>query len=483
MKLLKKMQMSLLMVVVLVAATVGVASAQTGYGTSFITAITYQNVGTGTANIEFRFYNQKTSSFVSVQRTLNANAGTSLNLGSLSGNEALPAGFLGSAVMSSNQPIVATLVQLPQSTTVRNRPLSNGFDVAKSSVLIASVLKNTFNTNTTFSIQNAASGAVDLKVSFFAVGSSTPIVLNETNVPVGSAKYYDAGTLTQLGDAFNGSAVVEATLTGTSTPANIVASALELQTSDVGVRAFEGLSSSANTVYMATALCRLAGTTSNYAVQNTTLPGSGQDANVTVTYSDGKTESATLTPGAKQSFSACTGRGAADTFSGAATITSQGAPVVVIGKVGGNNRYTAFLGEVSGASKLALAYVRWTETEFASGKRQRASIAIQNITGSDVANVTVKYLDAVGNVVGTHTIASIANGAKANSTPVLATGDATKLKEFGSPEANPTGLGFGGSAIIEGPAGSKLIAVVRIASQTDNGTKTVAEDYNGLPVQ
>jgi hypothetical protein len=58
-------------------------------------------------------------------------------------------------------------------------------------------------------------------------------------------------------------------------------------------------------------------------------------------------------------------------------------------------------------------------------------------------------------------------------------GSTLALTEFGNPEANPGG-GFGGSAIIEGPAGSQLIAVVRISSSTTGGV--VAEDYNGIQI-
>jgi hypothetical protein len=340
------------------------------------------------------------------------------------------------------------------------------------------VLKNQFNTTSRFSIQNAADGAVDITVKLYRVGETAPTAtLTENNIPAGAAKYYDAGAISELGGSFDGSAVVTAVKTGTSTPADIVGSVLELQTANVGVRAFEGVPSTAaaNTVYMATALCKVAGTTSAYAVQNTSPTDA---ANVTVNYSNGATQSDTIPAGGKKSFSSCTA-GVPDGFSGAAKIMSVGAPIVVIGKVGGNNRFTAFLGETSGSAKLALPYVRWSNTKFDSGQYQRAQIAIQNIADTDVSNVKVRYLNKLGTEVGVHTISSIAAGAKANSNATSA-GGSIELTEFGNPEANPGG-GFGGSVIIEGPAGSKLIAVVRISSNTTTGV--VAEDYNGIAIQ
>ncbi|MFM7173540.1 MAG: hypothetical protein ACKO4U_10965 [Caldilinea sp.] len=475
----RRIQMAAVIGLLLVLASVGLAAAQTGYQTQFQTAITYQNISSSAAVVTFSFYNEKTASAVVVTRNLNANAGASLAVGSLTGSEALPSNFLGSAILGSSQPVVATLVQLPQPSTgsVRNRPMSNGFSSGSSQVLLATVLKGAFNTNSKFSIQNASDGAVDITVQFFAVGQTSPaLTLNESNIPVGAAKYYDMGALSGLSSPFDGSATVTAVRTGTTTPANIVGSVLELQTSGVGVRAFEGVpnTAAANTVYMATALCGLGGQTTAYAVQNTS---SSQSAAVTVTYSNGMTQQGTIGAGGKQSFNSC--NALPQSFSGAATITSNGAPIVVIAKVGGAGRYTAFLGETSGSAKLALPYARWSNTKYDSGQYQRAAIAIQNISNSAVSNVRVRYLNKEGTEVGVHTIASIPALGKANSNATLA-GSTVQLTEFGNPEANPGG-GFGGSVIVEGPAGSQLIAVVRISSNTSTGV--VAEDYNGIAIQ
>lgn len=476
----------LLLSLVLLLVSASLVAAQTGYETAFSSSITYQNVSNSTAHIVFSFYNEKTATSIDVSRDLPANAGSSLSVGSLTGAEALPAGFKGSAVMSSDQPVVATLVQIPQPTTgaVKNRPLSNGFAQGSPQVLLATVLKNQFSTTSKFAIQNAADGNVDITLNFYRVGNVTPAAtLTETNIPPGSAKHYDAGAINDLGASFDGSAVVTAKRSGTATDANIVGTVLELQTNNVGVRAFEGVpgTAAANTVYMATALCGLAGTTTAYAVQNTS---SSQAADVTVTYSNGSTQQANISAGGKTSFNTCNAAGISSGFSGAATITSVGAPIVVIGKVGGAGRYTAFLGETSGSAKLALPYIRWSNTKYDTGQYQRAAIAIQNISGAAVSNVRVRYLNKLGQEVGVHTIASIAAGAKANSNATNATLNAgfvaTDLTEFGNPEANPGG-GFGGAAIIEGPAGSQLIAVVRISSNTASGV--VAEDYNGIAIQ
>lgn len=481
----KSLRIALVLALVLIVASFAVASAQTGFSTQYTTSITYQNVGTGTALVTFQFYNEKTGTAVNVQRQLNANAGSSLFVGGLTGSEALPSNFLGSAVLSANQPIVATLVQVPQNSPVKNRPLSNGFSSGSSQVLLATVLKNTFSNSSVFSIQNADTGPVDITLKFYRVGETTAIAtLTETNIPVGAAKYYNAGNISQLGASFNGSVTVTAVKTGTSTPANIVGSVLELGTSNLAAKAFEGVGAGNPTVNVATALCNaFGGFTTAYAVQNTDTTNK---ATVTVEYknlSGGSVGSETkeISAGGKQSFIACDK--APSNFSGSAKVSSTGGAIVVIAKVflSSDPSYgTAFLGEAAGSSKLALPYVRYTsDANYNAGTRQRTFIAIQNIGVDKVDNVTVKYLDKNGTVLGTHTIATIAGGAKQNSNPTAATGDAAKLMEFGNPEANPGG-GFGGAAIVEGPAGSQLIAVARVQSIASG--KVVAEDYNGIGI-
>lgn len=483
-----RVNVAVLVAIALLITSFGIASAQQpAYNTSFVTSITYQNVGSGQATIQFQFYNEKTGTPITVPRNLNAGASDSMFVGGLTGSEALPTNFLGSAVLGSNQPIVATLVQVPQSTTVRNRPLSNGFSNATPNVLLATVLKNQFNTTSKFSIQNADASNVDITVDIYQVGSATPIAtLTETNIPPGAAKYYDMGTIPGLPSSVNGSAVIRAVRSETNTPANIVGSVMELSVNSVQATAFEGVSAGANTVYAATALCKLSGTlaSTSYAVQNV----GSTPTNVTVTYQPGgASETKQIQPGAKTSFLACSVN--SNNFTGAATFTSSSQPIVVIAKAfntdtPGGRLGTAFLGESQGADKLALPYVRYTsDANFATGTRQRAFIAIQNVGTSTVNNVVVSYRDKLGNVLGTHTISSIAPGAKANSNATLATGpDPAKLLEFGNPEANP-GSGFGGGAIIEGPPGSQLIAVVRIQTLDTSAGTSVAEDYNGIPIQ
>ena len=472
----KRITIFLVLGLLVAFAFVGSAHAQNAYSAAFTTSITYQNVGTGTASVVFSFYPENNGTPITYPATLAPNAGGSLFVGNVNG---LAAGFNGSAVLSSDQPVVATLVQISSDSAIKNRPLSNGFSSGAPEFLLATVLKNQFNSTTRFSVQNAHSTSVDLTLEFYNASNpgGAPITVTHNNLPVGAAKYFDMGQITQItASSFNGSAVISAVESGTSTPANIVASALELSTNGVAASSFEGVSSGASTVYMPSAICNaFGGQNTAYAIQNTGTT----TANATVTFSNGNTVGPlSIAPGAKQSVQGCSGGNTAG-FSGSATITSPGGELVVIGKVFGAGLSTAFVGATAGSEMLALPYVRWSESQYASGARQRAFIAIQNVGGAlNAGDVVLSYVNKDGNVVGTHTLGALSTGQKLNSNASLASVASgfsqSDLDEFGFVN------GFGGSVIIEAPAGSELVAVVRISS-TDSGS-LVGEDYNGIAI-
>lgn len=470
----KRIKLAIIIAVVSLIAVAGISYAQIAFNANLTTSITYQNVGSDSATINFAFHPENDGTPINVSRTLAAGAGSSVFVGSLS--EVGP-GFSGSAVLSSDQPIVATLVQISGDSAVKNRPLSNGFSSGSSEVLFATVLKNQFSTTSRFSVQNVSSAPVNLTVNIYnaSAPSDPPIVVTHNNLPAGAAKYFDMSSLPQVtASSFNGSATVTAVLSSDgTTPADIVGSVIEASTTGTNISAFEGVSGGSSTVYMASALCQAFGASSAYAVQNV----GGSATTVTVTYASGQTDSATIQPGAKNSFQACAALPAGT--STAATITaSGGGSIVSIGKVFGGKLSTAWVGASSGSEKVALPYVRYTVSGWANGSRQRGFIAIQNIGAPLNANdVTVTYRNSTGAIVGTHQLGALATGAKANTNarhPDVV-GNAADLEEFGY-----VGGIFGGSVIIEGPPGSELVAVVRIQS-SDGGSLTFGEDATGIP--
>jgi hypothetical protein len=451
----------------------GNVSAQ-AYSTSFTTSITYQNVGTAaTTNLQILFYATPatTTPITVTQPNLAAGASTSVFVGNLS---TVTSPFKGSAVMQSDQPLLATLVQIPQnSTTVVVRPLSNGFSDGGPTALIATVLKNTYAANTIFSIQNIDSVANNVDIKFY---NTSAVKVDEITQAIqsGASLSVDANSRSALGTSFNGSVVATATRADASA-GKIVGSAMELDITGTGAKAFESAASGATTLYMPSALCNVyGGQKTSYAVQNTSLTTA---TNVTVTYNPGGLHATkAIGAGAKASFSACDVVAAG--FVGSAVVTSSGTPVIAVGKASGAGLSTAFLGEASGVAKLALPYVRWApDAYYMNGSRQRTYIAIQNVGSATIPanDITVTYTDSFGHT-GTHTYANaLASGAKFNSNATSA-----GLTWFGM--AEPPAAGYGGGATINCSAPScQLIAIGRVATYVSS-TNTAAEDYNAMPM-
>jgi hypothetical protein len=454
--------------VALVAIAPGAALAQ-AYGVAFTTAVTYQNVGDSPAEIVALFYDSPsdTSPIEIDLDPLNPNASTSQYVGGLS---QIADGFQGSVVLQSSEPLLATMVQLPQgSATVKNRPLHNGFSEGGSQVLIGTVLKDYYSTTSVFSIQNADSTSTDLTLRFYDT-SAVEVYSESQTVEPGAAYYFDAGQAAGLGSTFNGSAVIE------STGEAIVGGNMELSTNTGGTAcsAFEGVAQGAQKYYMPSALCQAWGANTSYAVQNTNLV---DETDVTVTYSNGVTDMKTIGPGAKQSFVACNASGMTAGFSGSAVVESADTDVIAIGKAYGSGLSTAFIGASSGAAKVALPYVRWAKTvDYDAGNGQRTFLTIQNVGDDDLdaGDVTVKYIKFDGVAQGTtHSLPAIPSGGKKNSNASDA-----GLDEFGI-----YGSSYGGGAIIECSApGCELAVVARVSTQVSPGSYA-SEDYNGMPVE
>lgn len=470
------------------------ASAAPAYNTAFTVSVTYQNVGTAKANtVVVDFFAEGSSAAISWPvAALESGASTSLAIGSVT---SISTPFKGSAVLSSDQPIVATIVQLDPTGVVRNRPLSNGFSATDGAAkqLVATVLKNMFNSTTYFAVQNTEAGAIDLTVDYYAVGATTPTFTDHfANLPASSAHYFDAGKTDGLGTTFNGSAVVTAKLAGTTTDAKVVVTVDELSTTDGGSKSFEGTPAGSDKIFMPSALCNaFGGQFTAYAVQNAdlvnpvtfevdyTLVGS------TSVIVDGPY---TLNGGGKQSIGGCPKLPAGSNGSAIIKRTAGTGTLVAVGKVGGANITSAFLGfpSGSGSANVALPYVRWSpDSEINTNGRQRASIAIQNIGDTPATNVLVKYYDRDGNLKGTHTLGTIAPGAKISSNPTAAAGALDACGRFGMYGANGSTTDcntvlFGGGAKVVADTGAQLAVIVRIFT----GNPILAgEDYNGINIQ
>lgn len=489
----KRLLVAFALVLALLVAGVPTAGAAPAYTTQWAVSITYQNTGLAPAQVSFTFYSEGSGSPILVSApNLAVNASNSLSIAQVS---QLTSSFKGSAVLSSDQPVVATLVQFDPSRAVRNRPLSNGFSAADASTkqLIATVLKNSGNHSTYFSIQNTETSNINVTVSFYRPGQAAAVAtLPINNLPPNAAKYVDVKDIAQLPNGFSGSAIVTARIAGTNTAAATVVTVDELQVNGNSAKSFEGSPKSGAKVYMPTAACQAPSGTntvnSAYAIQN-----ADQVNNVTfrVVYKiPGRADIVdgpfTVAGGGKQSVLGCAKLPAGSLGSAVIERTGGQGTLVAVGKINGTNNSitSAFLGIVQGegSAKIALPYVRYSpQDKFLAGS-QRTFIAVQNIGTTAATNVVVQYIDKDGKVKGQHVIGNIPAGEKRSSNATQAPGAIDVCGRFGEYDqpGAPTCSGgvFGGGAIVTAGSGAQLAVVARVQSGP-----TAGEDYNGINVE
>lgn len=455
------------------------ASARTA---NWVVAVTYQNVGENPATLGVNFYAEGSTTPISFDPlsggTLAPGAGRSFFIGNIA---AVPAGFQGNAVISSNEPLVSTVVQFSQDPGFRMRLLYNGFQAADadSTYFVATVLLNKFNRTTVFSIQNTENEDINATVNLYdADNPGSPPVVKTHLIKANSSKFIEMDNPTDTGlpaatTVFNGSAAITAEQADGGGDAKVVAAVSEYYTNTNVAADFEGLplSRAANTIYLSTGLCEIFGLDTFYAVTNASQTTDATNVKVQYYDKDGNSVATdnlgTIGAGEKTSVRTCDPSDNTNMsgFTGSAVITSNGAPLVVIGKAQNSlgaptaatqDFFTAFLGESSGASELAIPFARWADDASYlnpgnTGERQRSFIAIQNLENSSI-KVVAEYYDKDGALVGTHNV-TIPGNSKGNTNAQLA-------GVLGSPGMVPGAFGY----YLDGSFGAGII----VKAHSDN---------------
>ena len=482
-------------VAVLPAVLQGSTQAQS-VGQAFTTKIYVQNPNAAAATAIINFYPELSgvAEATSVNLNLNANGSAEVLVGSLS----LTSPWKGSAVISADQNVVAASIQVPP--TGYGHIMANAFTAANAT---SNLFLTTFiargdpsNAVSLFAVQNTESSAINVRAQFIRP-NGTVAAAPTVQIPANASKFFDGnaptGTIASGLFAFTGSVVVTATKVSDGSPALVVGTSEEKRIDTTGTAryrayGFEAIAQSAGatTTYMPSALCTFNSTTSFFAVQNMSF---STPTVVTITYSAGTgaptAASTTIQPLAKWSINPCQTNGNAS-YSGAAVIQSSAAPVAAVGKAvqvaGTQARYTtAYLAQATGPVRLAIPFIRWSPAS--PGTDFRSNIAIQNIGGAiPAAQLVVRYYDRTGALVNTCTsVNALGNGAKANSNVA----GAFFAADFSCTTVQPSNgstYTFSGAAVITGPAGSRLSAVIRNSTPAAS-SQIHTEDFNaiGLP--
>ena len=461
----------------------------------FTTRIYVQNPNPNPASGIINFFDELGSGMphsVNVSFNLNSNGSTEILVGTLSG---LGSGWKGSAVISADQPVVAASVQVPPSGY--GHMMSNAFTSAEgaSDLFLTTFLRDVGDEVSLFGVQNIESEAINIRARFIDTFGN-PVITPTLVLQANTAKFFDAANAAATIGAgfpatFNGSVVVTATKVSDGSPARIVGIS-ETRRNDASPNRFRAyafeaipLSAGAQTIYMSTALCKfgIGSQTTFFAIQNLSF---NSPTVITVTYTTvtGTTPSPNvqnLPPLAKVSVNPCQTNGEAE-YSGAATITSSSQPIAAVGKAAQTDgpptqpRFTtAFLAQASGASRLAVPYIRWSPNP--PGTDFRSFVAIQNIGSTLIpaGQLTVTYYDQNGIVAANCTsVVAMAVGAKLNSTAAN-----TFPADFTCSPAVGVSSSFIGSAVIQGPSGSNLLAIVRNFAPAASA-QIHTEDFNAI---
>ncbi len=544
---LRRLWMSSLLLIVLLASSVSAAlAADNAYDTNYVTSITYMNVGTDAANLSVTFYNA-TGGTTTDYPLLNSNgsavtipvkASSSIAVSAVSG---LSATWKGGAVISSNQPLIATMVQVSNDSVIKVRPVSNGFQSTDGSgtIIVPTVMKACFNDKLTtrFNVQNVggSSNTASISIKWPNGDAATTIPITTPSLAPGAVYAVDMGAVSTIeptnpytkpsGCLFNGSAVI-------TSAGSMVASALETSTINKYANSFEGFKGTtadgATIIYMPSAMCTVnygdGDQSSAYAIQNLAATATtvsiaftsqvrtngalvGSPATNTVTLEIAANSKASV-PGCdslKNSVgnkNTATGTGMPASSVGSAVITSTGGNIVAISKVIGAGLTTATPGIMSGGggTTVNVPFVRYSDkcyvptvsnTICQGASRQRTLFAVQNI-GTSAATVTMTLYNQKGESVATYLSPSIPAGGKVSLSPVststqtltlTSATNATAFSEFGywcpaiTDAQASCTVAYAGSASFT--SSSAIAVITRVLTMSPLGPS--GDDYNGIP--
>lgn len=320
----------------------------------------------------------------------------------------LPPGFLGSAVVSSNQPISVTWVGYDPTNPVVNRTVYNGFIDGARTVFVPSVAVGYNDQTSTIAVQNTENTPTTITVRLFERFSGGLAAQFTDTLPPNSSHYYDAANLPAgivLAPPWSGSALIE------STSARLAVAVHQPRLSSQGASAFEGVAGGGTTVYFPSVLYLAGdrGFTTSLAVQNT----SNAATNVETTFYNPNGTVAGVARQALGGFQRLNvtpaSAGLPAGWSGAAIVRSAAA-VAAVATTNGVELSTAYPGAVAASRRASLPLIRWSPSSDPKGLR--TTVEVMNADPSLAADITVRYYDQAGNLVNAPSFANVPPGGK-----------------------------------------------------------------------
>ncbi|GAB4109455.1 MAG: hypothetical protein Fur005_13300 [Roseiflexaceae bacterium] len=435
------------------------------------------------ANIVITYY---TSTGSTVTQSAQIPAGASLTFFNGQGGTvamSAPAGFRGSVVISSDQPIAA-ITNLIGSGVGESY---GGFASGSQTVSVPLITRNNFGNTTVLTVQNTGSASTDVTVTYTPGTVGNTGVTDTATIPAGASATFEQSSKTALGDRFVGSATVTA-----STGGSIVA--IVNQEGNSQLLTYNGFTAAGASIAVPLLVANNFGSLTGLQVQNT----GSSSANVTVTYTpntvaDAGTaasvcgtptaETATIAAGGSKTFIQAGGDSAEGfnnffatcRYVGGATITATGGSLVaIVNQVAGTSAssYESFsVAAATNTVKVPLA--------MANNFGNYTGIQIQNV-GSSSAQVTLAY--GTNTVTDAGTAASVCGTPTSRTVTVAAGSSYTFIQSADGSDANGfdsqfSGCRYVGSATISTATGGKIVAIV---NQAASGTGDTLYTYNAF---
>jgi hypothetical protein len=293
----------------------------------FSSSIVVQNAGTSSANVTINYKNSAGATVASETRTIPHDASVTVDQTSTTG---LADGFVGAAVVSSDQPVAAIFLISAAGQLSSARGFKGGAPV----LYLPVIYHQYFNFNTNVLVQNVGTAATTVKIEYYNASNGSKLG-EETSTPIAAGSSYTFFQFdTGRGNAvprpgFNGAAVVRS-LDGGS----VVAVANVQETRQNYLEAYNGFPAAS-----ATTKVSCASILKNYFNYNTSLTVQNADSvatNLTLSFinSAGQVVStktfANLQPGATFFDYNPNNTDLPNGFAGAVVIQSSGAKIVAV---------------------------------------------------------------------------------------------------------------------------------------------------------
>lgn len=176
------------------------AFAQTTVATSGFQVL---NMGSTDANITIVYYNQDGTE-AGRQQDVIAKEGSKTYLGA---TMQAPAGFQGSVVISSDQPVIAITNLLNSITAPQLADSYSGFNGGATTVNLPLIQRGNGNINSWITVQNAGSSDASVTVTY-SPGSTGNAATDTATIKPGAARTFYQKNKTELGNRFIGSAKI-----------------------------------------------------------------------------------------------------------------------------------------------------------------------------------------------------------------------------------------------------------------------------------